>query len=143
MQAFRNNELEITTNTVNGQVIVQVAGTLDGWHYQMLEESLRKQIVPGREAVIVDLTELVFASIGGMYALVEALRSVQYDIKLYVIAKGDVLRVIHRTRFDLKVNVCRSLGEATQLLLPYDSGAASKLLYPNMEEDEGDLPMAA
>jgi len=134
-------QLSVETTTINGRPLIKVSGTLDGWHYQTIEEALRGQMSLETDAIIVDLSDLQFASIGGMYALVEALRSVQYDVKVYAVATGDVSRVLHRTRFDLRVSLFRGLDEAAALVLPDDSGLAAKIL--RLGEDEGELPKAA
>jgi len=141
MDRREHPHLSIDISAVNGHPLIKISGTLDGWHYQAIEKSLRSQVRLESDAIVVDLSGLTFASIGGMYALVEALRSVQYDVKVYAVATGDVSRVLHRTRFDLRIGLCASLDEAITLVLPDDSGLAAKLFH--LSDDDEELPKAA
>lgn len=140
MTPRKDAQLSVSTTEIDGRPVVTLSGTLDGWQYQTVLDSLQDCVSYERHPMIVDLSELTFASIGGMYALVEALRSVQYDVKVYAVATGEVARVLHRTRFDLRVSLCASLDEAVKLALPKDAGFPARLL--GLSEDD-DLPMAA
>ena len=138
MDRLQHPQLSVDVSAAGGRPLVRISGRLDGWHYPAVEESLRGQLTPESDAIIIDLNDLKFASIGGMYALVEVLQSVQRDVKVFVVAKGDVARVIHRTRFDLRVSLSRSLEEAAALANTESSELAANILRltPAPDQDE-------
>ena len=137
MDRLQHPQLSVDVSAAGGRPLVKIAGRLDGWHYPAVEESLRGQLTPESDAILIDLNDLKFASIGGMYALVEVLQSVQRDVKIFVIAKGDVARVIHRTRFDLRVSLSRTLEEAAALANTESSELTAKLLRFTPDPEDG------
>ncbi|MHB1001824.1 MAG: STAS domain-containing protein [Armatimonadota bacterium] len=111
-----NNKLNINTTTNNGVKIIHVAGEVDLYTVDSLQQVINRCLDSGARQLIIDLTETSYLDSSGLSALLMAYKilSSRSGVLYVVISKSKpaVGRVLEITRLDMVFKIFDSLEEA-------------------------------